>query len=143
MKRELQDKWIAATPIICTIVYFIQAFILDKYTNVSKPYLLSLIVFIFVPLSYYIVGLKKFKFIYPMFIVLFYLGLCAFLDGAFGISLWHPLWVLILTIPIYYIFTSKTTVKTTYTNFKDEVKSKFNKERKYDPNDCDFDSSDN
>ena len=42
-------------------------------------------------------------FAYPVFIAFLYLTLCAWvLPEATGHGYWHPLWVLFLTIPIYY-----------------------------------------
>ena len=39
------------------------------------------------------------KFAYPVFVVFVYLLLCVW---VLGFSLWHPLWVIFLSIPIYY-----------------------------------------
>ena len=41
-------------------------------------------------------------FVYPVFAAFVYLTLCAWILPAYNISLWHPLWVIFLTIPVYY-----------------------------------------
>ena len=42
-------------------------------------------------------------FAYPIFVAFLYLTLCAWvLPATIGQGLWHPLWVMFLTIPIYY-----------------------------------------
>ena len=41
-------------------------------------------------------------FAYPVFIAFLYLLLCIWVLPAFGYIMWHPLWVMFLTIPVYY-----------------------------------------
>lgn len=42
-------------------------------------------------------------FAYPIFLVFIYFLLCSWvLPATTGYSLWHPLWVMFLTIPVYY-----------------------------------------
>lgn len=41
-------------------------------------------------------------FAYPIFLAFIYLTLCAWILPSFDLNMWHPLWVMFLTIPIYY-----------------------------------------
>ena len=135
-KRRLQYKWVAAIPMICIIIYFVLAYILDTFVeSVEHPYLISLLVFLVIPFEYVIVGLKKFTISYPVFIALFYVVLCIILQTS-GISLWHPLWVVFLTIPIYYIFKSKNTPEGYVDEARERIKDNLNEYG------CDFDSDD-
>jgi len=100
---KMKYKWASAIPIICTIVYFTLAYILDAM-GIERAYLYSLVVFIFVPFNYIIVGLKKFTIGYPALITILYFVLVFILRIATGKGYWHPLWIIFLTIPLYYIF---------------------------------------
>lgn len=103
--KTAQQKWTAAIPIICVIVYFLLAFSLDKFTTLGKMgYAWSLFVFLLVPFAPFITGLKKFRFAFPAFISFFYVVFCLTVQLATGKALWHPMWVLFLLIPLYYIF---------------------------------------
>ena len=41
-------------------------------------------------------------FAYPVFLAFLYLLLCVWVLPELGYSMWHPLWVMFLTIPVYY-----------------------------------------
>ena len=41
-------------------------------------------------------------FAYPIFLAFVYLTLCVWVLPEFGLNMWHPLWVIFLTIPVYY-----------------------------------------
>ena len=55
-------------------------------------------------------------FAYPIFVAFIYLTLCAWVLPEFGISMWHPLWVMFLTVPVYYGVCNFIRPKTVITN---------------------------
>jgi len=142
-RHSNQKKWTAAIPIITVIVYFLLAYSLSEYAGYGgNGYIYALPVLIVVPFAPFISGLKKFRMAYPTFIILFYVLLCTILQVATSgaVKLWHPLWVLFLTIPIYYIFFGDKVVKQ---DFNDAI---HDKQRKYkngiNVDDVDFDVDD-
>ena len=55
-------------------------------------------------------------FAYPIFVAFIYLTLCAWVLPEFGINMWHPLWVMFLTVPVYYGVCNFIKPKTVITN---------------------------
>ena len=65
----------------------------------GQAWVLFLLIPIAPSLAESIVSKNAYHFAYPVFIVFLYLLLCVWI---LNFSLWHPLWVMFLTIPIYY-----------------------------------------
>ena len=89
---NVRKRVVAATPIICLIVFLILGFYFDKW----HP---GWLVFLFVPAMPFILGLKRIKHIYPVICAVVYV-----LIGIFW-NQWHPGWIIFLTIPVVAIFT--------------------------------------
>ena len=98
MNKKTRRKWAAAIPFIVLIIYVLLAYCLDNFTDYEHPYTISLLVFLIVLFDNQIVGLEKFKIGYPLLVLIIYIVVSIFTH------LWHPLWVIFITIPIYYIF---------------------------------------
>lgn len=105
--KRLKRKISATLPIINVIVFVLVGYLLADVLNVPAGYAWAGLILLTIPVQYMILGIWKFEFIYPVFIVLLYVGLCLLLQLVLNIKLWHPLWVLFLTIPIYYTFRDK------------------------------------
>ena len=54
-------------------------------------------------------------FAYPIFLAFVYLTLCAWILPAFDLNMWHPLWVMFLTVPVYYGVCNFIKPKVSYT----------------------------
>jgi len=84
-------------PVIVTAAYLIIGF----FFNIWHP---TWLLFLTIPVYYMLVAMyransfrqKANVFPYPIICVLFYLTL------GFDYNLWHPMWIIFLTIPIYY-----------------------------------------
>lgn len=59
-------------------------------------------------------------FAYPIFLAFVYLTLCAWVLPEFDLNMWHPLWVMFLTIPVYYGVCNFIKPKETYTAVDDD-----------------------
>ena len=95
---SLKNKIIAATPILCLIIFLLLGFCLDLW----HP---GWCVFFFVPFMPIILGVKKIRNIYS-----FFCGVIYILMGILW-NLWHPGWIIFLTIPVVAIFTAKSKVE--------------------------------
>ena len=84
-----QKRIVAASPMISLFAFLMLGFITDAW-------LPSAAVFLLIPLSPFIVGLKQIKISFSIIIIAVYLVL------GFVFNWWHPGWVLFLLIPIYY-----------------------------------------
>ena len=99
-----KKKIMAITPFISLILFFVLRFILQEIGDDEKlkwtwlVFLLNLIIPV-------ILGEWKINISYPLITVVIYLilGLC--------FDLWHPGWVVFLTIPIYYTLKLPTAPK--------------------------------
>lgn len=60
-------------------------------------------------------------FAYPIFLAFIYLTLCAWVLPSFDLTMWHPLWVMFLTIPVYYGVCNFIKPKTSVKVIKPEV----------------------
>ncbi len=95
----MRNKIIAATPLICVIVYLCCGFIWGNW----HP---SWVVFFLIPIMDFLLGTKGLKSIYPILC----LGVYLFL--GFMYHWWHPAWIIFLTIPVFYIlFPDKKHIK--------------------------------
>ena len=88
-----REKFVAASALIALII-----FVLLRYYLPEQRWYLHCLVFLLVPLSPFITGLKKIRITYPVIVTALYLVL------GFTINWWHPGWILFLTIPVFYIF---------------------------------------
>ncbi len=86
----ITDRIIAATPLICVLVYLFIGF---EY-NLWHP---SWVIFLAIPIVPSILRFKSFKGMYPIVIAIAYLLIGLFLNK------WHPGWIIFITIPIFYI----------------------------------------
>jgi len=133
--KSIKFKWVSAIPFLCTILYFILAFCLKEF-KVDGAYAWSALVFLLIPFSYFIIGLKRFRFSFPVFIAALYITICVIVQYTAGISLWHPLWVMFLLIPPYYIFFGN---KMKYSSLCEDDEPKARKKYK---NEMDIDEAD-
>lgn len=124
--RLLKRKWVAAIPFICVIVFFLLSYCLE-ILKVPNAYGWSSLVFLIIPLAGYIVGLKKFRLSFPILISVIYVVVCLVASAASNreILLWHPLWVIFLTIPIYYIFFGEKITKKRVGEYVEDAKVKY------------------
>lgn len=95
MKKENNWRNIRNRLCACSIFVAIITYILIGYF--ANVWTWSLFVFLIVPLSPFLLGLKKFRITYELMIIIIYLVI------GFTTHLWHPFWVLFLTIPVYHI----------------------------------------
>jgi hypothetical protein len=95
---RLKHKIIAATPLICLIIFLLLGFV----GGLWHP---GWIVFFLIPLVPIFLGVKKIKNVYSLVCVILYL----IMGLAWG--LWHPGWIIFLTIPVVAIFTSGSKVE--------------------------------
>ena len=97
MSKPGYDWYMFPYPVIVVAVYLFIGFVF----NMWHP---TWLLFLTIPIYYMLVTMYKsngFKqkanvFPYPIICVLFYLTL------GFDYNLWHPMWIIFLTIPIYY-----------------------------------------
>ena len=90
---SLKQKIIAATPLICLIIFLLLGFVFGLW----HP---GWCVFLLIPLTPIILGVKKIRNLYSFICVVIYV-----LMGIIW-NLWHPGWIIFLTIPVVAIFTS-------------------------------------
>lgn len=86
----MKKRIVAATPMICVIIYLCCGFIWNNW----HP---SWVVFFLIPImSSLLGGIKGIKSMYPFLCVLIYLLI------GFYYNWWHPGWIVFLTIPVFY-----------------------------------------
>ena len=90
----MKKRIIAATPMICLIIYLCLGFIWGWW----HP---GWVIFFLIPIVSCILGEKSIRYMYPSFCVLVYLCL-GFIWGW-----WHPGWIIFLTIPVFYTLVPK------------------------------------
>lgn len=86
----MRRRIVAATPLICLIIYLCCGFI----GGIWHP---TWLVFLMIPIIPFLLGVKKLQHVYPLICVIAYI--------IIGIvwECWHPGWIIFLTIPVYYI----------------------------------------
>lgn len=89
MNKNFKQRLAAAIPLIATFIYLILGFQFGMWGK-------GVIVFLLIPLSPMILGLKKFIITLPTFIAIIYIVL----GIIFGSDWWHPGWIIFLLIPI-------------------------------------------
>lgn len=100
----IKQRIICATPIISLIIFLSMGFIWKMWGWGSLAFLL-------IPLMPIFLGEINPEYIFPFVISGIYIGL------GFGLNLWHPAWIIFLTIPVYYILfpvKNKKTIKKQY-----------------------------
>jgi len=80
--------------IAAVIIYLILGFLFELFAKVWPIFFAPIVISSFVG-TLYCKDIKHFN--YPLFIVFMYTQLSAIFD------LWHPLWILFITIPLFYI----------------------------------------
>ena len=100
-----KDLWLTFRKKLCASMVFLTiiAYVLVSYY--LKCWNWTLFIFLAIPVSPFILGLEKIHINYELIIVILYLFL------GFQFNLWHPYWVLFLTIPVYYILFSKFSIR--------------------------------
>ena len=98
-KPSVKFDWnVFPYPVVVVIVYLIIGFWLDTW----HP---TWLIFLTIPVYYTLIAMGKAKGFKAKANVFPYPILCAivFLVLGFDYSIWHPAWMLFLTIPIYYM----------------------------------------
>lgn len=90
MKNDFRKRLVAATPLICLIIYLFVGF----YFHIWHP---TWTIFFFIPIMPIILGLQKITYSYSLLCSIIYVVLGIFCD------LWHPGWLIFLTIPVFHI----------------------------------------
>lgn len=91
----------------------ILGFVLKEVTGSSDGYYYGFLLYILVPAMPFLVGLKRIRISYEFAMLVLYFTICISVQlttknlESGTIYLWHPLWVIFLTIPIYHIFVDK------------------------------------
>ena len=104
IKRYKKNRFIgfasAFTVFGVVIAYILLGSLLGLW---AKAWVLFLLIPIVPSLMEAIFNKNLSHFAYPVFVAFVYLLVCCWI---LDFSLWHPMWVIFLTIPIYYAFTS-------------------------------------
>lgn len=110
---DFRKKLCAATFFLVIIAQVILGYVIKNVYGTNDGYWYGFILYILVPTMPFLVGLKKIHISYDFAIFILYFTICIAVqistkNSETGqIFLWHPLWVMFLTIPVYHIFTSK------------------------------------
>lgn len=88
--KDFRDRIVAATPLMCLIVYLFVGF----YYHVWHP---TWAIFFLIPAMPILLGLQKIRVSYPTICLIAYIFM-----GVFN-NFWHPGWLIFLTIPVFYI----------------------------------------
>ena len=87
MKHNYRKRIVAATPMICLIIYLFIGFQFEKW----HP---TWLVFFLIPVMPFLLGLKKIVVTWPLCCAIIYLIM------GIGFGYWHPGWLIFLTIPV-------------------------------------------
>ncbi len=90
---SLKKRIVAATPMICLIIYLSLGYCIDGV----NMWLHGLPVFLLIPIMPVILSENIYKLMYPLFCIIIYICI-----GA-SANIWHPTWIIFLTIPVFYI----------------------------------------
>ena len=110
---DFRKKLCAATFFLVVIAHVILGYTLKQVYGSNDGYTYGFLLYILVPAMPFLVGLKKIHISYEFAILVIYFTICISVQIATKnlesgqIFLWHPLWVLFLTIPVYHIFVTK------------------------------------
>ncbi len=100
-KEGFKKRIISAMPLICLFIFLLLGFIGEELGE--KWWHPAWVVFLLIPITPIILGIKKIQISYPV-IVLFVYIIMGFLFPKYG---WHPGWIIFLTIPIVNIIFPK------------------------------------
>ena len=110
---DFRKKLCAATFFIVVILHVILGYLLHHFTGSPDGYYYGFLLYILVPAMPFLVGLKQIHISYEFSILVLYFTICLSVQlttkntESGTVYLWHPLWVMFLTIPIYHIFNTK------------------------------------
>ena len=107
----LRKKICSATIFLCIIANVLLGYLVNRFTGSNEGYYYGFLLYILVPVMPFLVGLKKIHITYEFALLVIYITVCVTVQIATKNSenpvlLWHPGWVIFLTIPIYHIFRS-------------------------------------
>ena len=101
--RERKHRINALVSLITTFGVIIAYILLGTLANLwGQAWTLFLLIPLVPTLAEAIIFRNGNIFAYPIFVAFVYLTLCAWILPEFGITMWHPLWVMFLTVPVYY-----------------------------------------
>jgi hypothetical protein len=103
---KIQNKILAVTPFICTIIFLLLGFLENKWHPGWMVYLI-------IPIMPFLIGKKKIKLSISFIILVIYLII------GIGFGLWHPWWVIFLLIPVFNIIFDRKKIVITRKNNKD------------------------
>ena len=104
-KLSLKQRIATAMPLISLTIYLFVGFQFGLWTK-------GLLIFLLIPLTPVILGLRKLHLTLSSAIVFIYI----ILGIIFGSSWWHPGWLIFFLIPIIQILTGKREEKSTFKN---------------------------
>ena len=110
---DFRKKLCAATFFIVVILHVVLGYLLHHFTGSPDGYYYGFLLYILVPAMPFLVGLKQIHISYEFAILVLYFTICLSVQlttkntESGSVYLWHPLWVMFLTIPIYHIFKTK------------------------------------
>ena len=110
---DFRKRLCAATLFLVIIAHVLLGFALKEIYASNDGYTYGFLLYILVPAMPFLVGLKKIQISYEFAILVIYFTICISVQVATKaletgpVYLWHPLWVLFLTIPVYHIFSTK------------------------------------
>ena len=103
----------AATFFLVIFAHMLLGFTLKEVTGSNEGYTYGFFLYILVPAMPFLVGLKRIHISYEFAILVLYFTICIAVQmttknlESGQIKLWHPLWVMLLRIPVYHIFKDK------------------------------------
>lgn len=113
---DFRKKLCAATFFLVMIAHVILGYTLKQITGTNDGYSYGFLLYILVPSMPFLVGLKRINISYEFAILVIYFSICITVQLTTKnlvtgpVRLWHPLWVLFLTIPVYHIFKEKRNI---------------------------------
>ena len=110
--RRLSVLVYSITTLLVTIAYLLLGSLLGLW---GQAWTLFLLIPIVPTLAEAIIFKNANIFAYPIFLAFVYLTLCAWILPAFDLNKWHPLWVMFLTVPVYYGVCNFIKPKVSYT----------------------------
>ena len=123
---SVRKKICSVTIFVCIIVHILLGYLLKRFYGTNAGYGYGAFIYLLVPLMPFLVGLKRIKISYSFAIAILYVVICLTVQLATKnlesgpVKLWHPLWLMFLTIPIYYTFQ----IKSPWKKDKDQDKDK-------------------
>lgn len=124
MKKQIKRKIISITPLVSLIIFLTIGFL----TNTWNP---TWVVFLLIPLVPALLNTRRINLSYTFVVALIYItyGLIAQQLNPDGI-VWHPTWIIFLTIPIFYILFPHSSKLTIWQSKEEKERQKKKKEQK-------------